>query len=64
MTTAGNECAIEFELRAVARELDEVRVRRIALIARARSEGTSWPRIGKALGITDVAARRLHARNR
>lgn len=63
--TAGNAPgSIEELLESSARQLERARIHRLAVIARARRENVSWPKIGEALGISDVAARRLHARNR
>lgn len=55
--------SIEEMLQSAQRQLQRARVHRLAVIERARREGVSWPKIAEQLGISDVAARRLHARN-
>lgn len=59
---AHQETAIDY-LRIAREKLDLATYDRIYWIGLARQYGATWKVIGESLGITDVAARRLHNRN-
>lgn len=50
-------------LQEAAAHLEQSRLNRLRWISLARTYGLTWAEIGQHLGISDVAARRLHQRN-